>query len=123
MTGQSKPMRLSPWQSAVAGATGAVLANAVVYPLDLFVTNLRLNHGMIGKHANSRDFATTVLRRNFKSKLKTRPQTIRFNISRPWTPSIKSWIAKVPAVSILELPVRFWVSHRPISPTSTGTPS
>lgn len=37
MTGQSKPMRLSPWQSAVAGATGAVLANAVVYPLDLFV--------------------------------------------------------------------------------------
>lgn len=40
MTGQSKPMRLSPWQSAVAGATGAVLANAVVYPLDLFVTNL-----------------------------------------------------------------------------------
>lgn len=30
-------MRLSPWGSAVAGATGAVLANAIVYPLDMFV--------------------------------------------------------------------------------------
>jgi hypothetical protein len=30
----SKPA-LSPWGSAVAGATGAVLANAMVYPLDL----------------------------------------------------------------------------------------
>lgn len=34
MTGQSK---LSPWESAVAGATGAVLANALVYPLDMSV--------------------------------------------------------------------------------------
>jgi hypothetical protein len=34
MAGQSKPT-LSPWGSAVAGATGAVLANAMVYPLDL----------------------------------------------------------------------------------------
>lgn len=42
MTGQSKPMRLSPWQSAVAGATGAVLANAVVYPLDLVKTKLQV---------------------------------------------------------------------------------
>lgn len=37
MTGQSKPVRLSPWGSAVAGATGAVLANAMVYPLDMYV--------------------------------------------------------------------------------------
>lgn len=37
MTGQSKQARLSPWQSAVAGATGAVLANAMVYPLDMLV--------------------------------------------------------------------------------------
>jgi hypothetical protein len=37
MTGQSKPVPLSPWQSAVAGATGAVLANAMVYPLDMLV--------------------------------------------------------------------------------------
>ncbi|ODM24083.1 hypothetical protein SI65_01673 [Aspergillus cristatus] len=35
-------MRLSPWQSAVAGATGAVLANAVVYPLDLVKTKLQV---------------------------------------------------------------------------------
>lgn len=38
MTGQSKQVRLSPWGSAVAGASGAVLANAAVYPLDLYVT-------------------------------------------------------------------------------------
>ncbi|EAW08384.1 putative peroxisomal carrier protein [Aspergillus clavatus NRRL 1] len=42
MTGQSKPMRLSPWQSAVAGATGAVLANAMVYPLDIVKTRLQV---------------------------------------------------------------------------------
>ena len=28
---------LAPWESAVAGATGAVLANALVYPLDMYV--------------------------------------------------------------------------------------
>ena len=39
MAGQSKPA-LSPWGSAVAGATGAVLANAIVYPLDLCVHSL-----------------------------------------------------------------------------------
>ncbi|KAJ5139531.1 hypothetical protein N7448_002939 [Penicillium atrosanguineum] len=42
MTGQSKPVRLSPWGSAVAGATGAVLANAIVYPLDLVKTKLQV---------------------------------------------------------------------------------
>ncbi|KAJ5688617.1 hypothetical protein N7462_003009 [Penicillium macrosclerotiorum] len=42
MTGQSKPVRLSPWGSAVAGATGAVLANAMVYPLDLVKTKLQV---------------------------------------------------------------------------------
>ncbi|OQE19024.1 hypothetical protein PENSTE_c016G05841 [Penicillium steckii] len=42
MAGQSKPVRLSPWGSAVAGATGAVLANAVVYPLDLVKTKLQV---------------------------------------------------------------------------------
>ena len=34
---QSKEMTLPPWGGAVAGATGAVLANALVYPLDLYV--------------------------------------------------------------------------------------
>ncbi|KAJ5106141.1 hypothetical protein N7456_002816 [Penicillium angulare] len=42
MTGQSKPARLSPWGSAVAGATGAVLANSIVYPLDLVKTKLQV---------------------------------------------------------------------------------
>ncbi|KAF7116771.1 hypothetical protein CNMCM5793_005328 [Aspergillus hiratsukae] len=42
MTGQSKAMRLSPWGSAVAGATGAVLANAMVYPLDIVKTRLQV---------------------------------------------------------------------------------
>lgn len=37
MAGQSKQARLGPWESAIAGATGAVLANALVYPLDLYV--------------------------------------------------------------------------------------
>jgi hypothetical protein len=36
MAGQSKPY-ISPWGGAVAGATGAVLANALVYPLDMSV--------------------------------------------------------------------------------------
>lgn len=33
MPTQSK--EISPWGRAVAGATGAVLANALVYPLDM----------------------------------------------------------------------------------------
>lgn len=35
MAGQSKEAPLSPWGLAVAGATGAVIANALVYPLDM----------------------------------------------------------------------------------------
>ncbi|PKY04843.1 mitochondrial carrier [Aspergillus campestris IBT 28561] len=41
MAGQSKPT-LSPWGSAIAGSTGAVLANAMVYPLDLVKTKLQV---------------------------------------------------------------------------------
>jgi hypothetical protein len=37
MGAQSKHALLPPWGYAVAGATGAVLANAVVYPLDMSV--------------------------------------------------------------------------------------
>ncbi|KAL9002268.1 MAG: hypothetical protein Q9188_004795 [Gyalolechia gomerana] len=33
---------LPPWGSALAGATGAVLANAIVYPLDIVKTRLQL---------------------------------------------------------------------------------
>lgn len=36
MAGQSK--EVPPWGLAVAGATGAVLANALVYPLDMCVS-------------------------------------------------------------------------------------
>ncbi|PGH16044.1 hypothetical protein AJ79_02024 [Helicocarpus griseus UAMH5409] len=42
MAGQSKQVRLTPLQSAVAGATGAVLANALVYPLDIVKTKLQV---------------------------------------------------------------------------------
>ena len=31
---------LPPWGNALAGATGAVLANAIVYPLDMYGTSL-----------------------------------------------------------------------------------
>lgn len=42
-------MRLSPWGSAVAGATGAVLANAMVYPLDLFVNIMTMSPGYFNR--------------------------------------------------------------------------
>jgi len=32
---KSDAARLAPWESAVAGAAGAVIANALVYPLDM----------------------------------------------------------------------------------------
>lgn len=35
MAGQSKAAPIGPWGKATAGATGAVLANALVYPLDM----------------------------------------------------------------------------------------
>ncbi|KAH8653486.1 mitochondrial carrier domain-containing protein [Xylariales sp. PMI_506] len=42
MAGQSKPTPLPPWGFAVAGSTGAVLANALVYPLDIVKTRLQV---------------------------------------------------------------------------------
>jgi hypothetical protein len=42
MTAQSKPAALPPWGLAVAGSTGAVLANALVYPLDIVKTRLQV---------------------------------------------------------------------------------
>lgn len=35
MAGQSKEALIPTWGLAVAGATGAVIANAIVYPLDM----------------------------------------------------------------------------------------
>lgn len=37
MAAQSKPAPIGPWGRATAGAAGAVFANALVYPLDLYV--------------------------------------------------------------------------------------
>jgi len=48
MAGQSKPA-ISPWGGAVAGATGAVLANALVYPLDIVKTRLQVQVRSDGK--------------------------------------------------------------------------
>ncbi|KAJ5697202.1 hypothetical protein N7488_010886 [Penicillium malachiteum] len=55
MAGQSKPARLSPWGSAVAGATGAVLANTIVYPLDLVKTKLQVQVKQKGVEASDDD--------------------------------------------------------------------
>lgn len=41
MGAQSKPV-IGPWGKATAGATGAVLANALVYPLDIVKTRLQV---------------------------------------------------------------------------------
>ncbi|KAF2869038.1 mitochondrial carrier domain-containing protein [Massariosphaeria phaeospora] len=42
MAGQSKVEALPPWGSAIAGSAGAVLANALVYPLDIVKTRLQV---------------------------------------------------------------------------------
>ncbi|KAI4118265.1 MAG: hypothetical protein LQ345_001652 [Seirophora villosa] len=42
MPAKSTQAPLPPWGSALAGATGAVLANAIVYPLDIVKTRLQV---------------------------------------------------------------------------------
>ncbi|KAH9879997.1 hypothetical protein J1614_002022 [Plenodomus biglobosus] len=52
MAGQSKVEVLPPWGSAVAGAAGAVIANTLVYPLDLIKTRLQVQ---VKRSPNSQD--------------------------------------------------------------------
>ncbi|KAF2252484.1 mitochondrial carrier [Trematosphaeria pertusa] len=42
MAGQSKVEKLPPWGNAIAGSAGAVVANALVYPLDIVKTRLQV---------------------------------------------------------------------------------
>ncbi|KAL1601832.1 ADP/ATP carrier protein [Paraconiothyrium brasiliense] len=42
MAGASKLEKLPPWGNAVAGSAGAVLANALVYPLDIVKTKIQV---------------------------------------------------------------------------------
>ena len=42
-----KVVPLPPWGSAIAGATGAVAANALVYPLDMYALHLNA-YGYVG---------------------------------------------------------------------------
>ncbi len=42
MAGKAGQPSLPPWGNALAGATGAVLANAIVYPLDMQVVFLKV---------------------------------------------------------------------------------
>lgn len=42
MPGKAGQAPLPPWGNALAGATGAVLANAIVYPLDIVKTRLQV---------------------------------------------------------------------------------
>ena len=50
MGAQSKEVHLPPWGYAVAGATGAVIANALVYPLDMYVCFYKPTHPICYYH-------------------------------------------------------------------------
>lgn len=52
MAGQSKVETLPPWGYAVAGAAGAVIANTLVYPLDLCVSLPLAHVPSYARHAN-----------------------------------------------------------------------
>ncbi|TKA66252.1 hypothetical protein B0A49_08424 [Cryomyces minteri] len=63
MAVQSKEAVIPPWGLAVAGATGAVLANALVYPLDIVKTRLQVQVKRkptdISSTTNDRHYAST----------------------------------------------------------------
>ncbi|GAB7351340.1 hypothetical protein MBLNU459_g2029t1 [Dothideomycetes sp. NU459] len=64
MGGQSKEAAIPPWGLAVAGATGAVIANALVYPLDIVKTRLQIQvkrkPGDIASTTNNHHYDGTV---------------------------------------------------------------
>jgi hypothetical protein len=45
--------QLSPFGNAIAGASGAVFANALVFPLDVIKTRLQVQNKVLNKLANS----------------------------------------------------------------------
>ncbi|PKS12898.1 hypothetical protein jhhlp_000238 [Lomentospora prolificans] len=55
MAVQSKQDLISPWGRAAAGATGAVLANALVYPLDIVKTRLQVQVNPANKEKKTED--------------------------------------------------------------------
>ncbi|PBP15757.1 hypothetical protein BUE80_DR013533 [Diplocarpon rosae] len=59
MAGQSKEASIPPWGLAVAGATGAVIANALVYPLDMCVYLSRICTSTRSSNASTMEHITT----------------------------------------------------------------
>lgn len=54
MPGKAGQAPLPPWGNALAGATGAVLANAIVYPLDMYakLSAVKKSRGACADSAN-----------------------------------------------------------------------
>ncbi|KAL9640137.1 MAG: hypothetical protein Q9164_000460 [Protoblastenia rupestris] len=62
MSGKAAQAPLPPWGSAVAGATGAVLANAIVYPLDIKILD---DEGILGLYSGINGSLIGVASTNF----------------------------------------------------------
>lgn len=54
MTGDAERALIPPWGLALAGASGAVLANALVYPLDMYVYVTHPHASLIGTSVKTR---------------------------------------------------------------------
>ncbi|KAF2278354.1 putative peroxisomal carrier protein [Westerdykella ornata] len=64
MAGQSKVEILPPWGNAIAGSAGAVIANALVYPLDIVKTRLQVQmkrpHSADSNPADDQHYHSTI---------------------------------------------------------------